>query len=434
MFELRDRHFHFKTNTLKVGLAILHCGFIIFCVYTLQRKWQVAPVKLFWGAFLFRLAAGISVGLVYTYYYSTNDTWLFFEDAKKFASVASEDFFYFLKALFDFDDAQNLPGLASHDQRSVFFIKIISIFCLLTRNNYWACTAYFSLFAFIISWRLHQKITQYLPESTFASALAFLFFPSVIFWSSGLEKESLALAGIYFLAIVFLSLMEDQKPPAYSWVLALPMSFVVWSLKYYWAVIFLMATLTALLLRFLSFRYSWIRNHAMPVWVALFFGIGLVLSFAHPNFYLEALREVIVSNYHAFAALSDPFNLIHYVYFEPTWTSLFLNSPWALFSGLFRPLLGEGHGLLGMAASIENFFLLVLFLGSLGNLIKAFRSPQQVSLLAAVSYCVVLCVFLALSTPNLGTLSRYRVGFLPFFVFMIAYRNPMLKWIANKIA
>jgi hypothetical protein len=42
-------------------------------------------------------------------------------------------------------------------------------------------------------------------------------------------------------------------------------------------------------------------------------------------------------------------------------------------------------------------------------------------------------VFLALSTPNFGTLSRYRAGFLPFFVFVIAYRNPIVEWVSDKI-
>jgi hypothetical protein len=374
------------------------------------------------------------LGLVYTYYYAAGDTWLFFEDARKFSALAREDFFSYLTALFDFSEHQPLINeLVNRDLRSIFFIKIISVFCLLSLDNYWVCTAYFSLLAFISAWGIHQKVVYIFPNSLTASALGFLFFPSVIFWSSGLEKESMALCGIYFLATLFLTLMSPGRPNKLFWLLCIPAGFVVWSLKYYWAIVFLISALTAFLMRFLISKFPWIKKFTMVVWIISFIGIGALLSFTHPNFYLDRFLEVIVSNYSEFEAISDPGNLIHYFQFDQTWTSIIINSPWALASGLFRPVIGEGQGLLGWVASVENFFLLVLFIGALQNFKKSLASSHVIILLAALSYCIVLCVFLALSTPNFGTLSRYRVGFLPFFVFVISYRSPMVAWVSNKI-
>ncbi len=433
MLELFYRHLHFKTKTVKIGLAILHFLLIFYCVYWLGKKWDVVTSKLFWGAFLFRLAAGISLGLIYTYYYSANDTWLFFENAQKFSLLAKNDFFSFLKALLDFGDDQNWPGLVNRDLRSIFFIKIISVFYLLSFGNYWVCASYFSLAAFISSWSLHRKIILIFPNSSIASGWAFLFFPSVVFWSSGLEKETLALCGVYFLTIVFLSVMSSEKLKINFLIFVIPSSFVLWSLKYYWALIFFISVVTALLLQFLILRFPIMKKYSIVVWFALFFGVGTALSFSHPNFYLSRFIEVIVSNNQAFAAISDHKNLIHYFQFEPTWTSIITNSPWALFAGLFRPLIGEGQGLLGLAASIENIFLMVLSVFAIANLKTGFASSHRIILFAALSYCAVLCIFLALSTPNFGTLSRYRVGFLPFFVFVVAYGNPMMNWISIKI-
>jgi hypothetical protein len=39
---------------------------------------------------------------------------------------------------------------------------------------------------------------------------------------------------------------------------------------------------------------------------------------------------------------------------------------------------------------------------------------------------MLLAIFLALSTPNFGTLSRYKIGFFPFLVFLTLYKNPLL--------
>jgi hypothetical protein len=38
-----------------------------------------------------------------------------------------------------------------------------------------------------------------------------------------------------------------------------------------------------------------------------------------------------------------------------------------------------------------------------------------------------------LSTPNFGTLSRYRIGFLPFIFLLIGIENPLLRWVTSKI-
>lgn len=418
---------------MKISLALLHVVVIFYCVYALGKKWNVVSSKLFWGAFLSRLVAGISLGLIYTFYYSASDTWQFFENAKKLSSIAYEDFYYYLKVLLNLNGNEVVQGLESEDLRSLFFIKIVSVLSLVSGGNYWVCAFYFSLGAFVSSWGLHRKIVSIYPNSFDASALAFLFFPSVVFWSSGLEKESLALCGIYFLATVFLTLMAEDKPSKFVWLFVIVACVVVWNLKYYWAIIFFVSIFSATIIRFIVLKFSRLKKYLIVVWVALFFGIGFVLSFTHPNFYLHRFLEVIVSNYEEFVSISNAKNLIHYFHFDQSWISMIINSPWALISGLFRPVIGEGQGILGFVASIENLLLLILFAGSLMNLNKKMTTPHRIILLATLSYCIVLCVFLALSTPNFGTLSRYRVGFLPFFVFVIAYGNPITKWMSDKL-
>ena len=419
---------------MNIPLAILNYALIFYCVYFLGKKWNALSNKIFWSAFLIRLIAGIALGIVYIHYYSTGDTWSFFNDAKIFSALARHDFVSYLNSLFDFSENQLIQSqLVNQEGRSIFFIKIISVFCLLGRDNYWVCAAYFSLLSFICAWMFHRQITIILPGATKQSALAFLFFPSVVFWSSGLEKESIALCGIYFLATSFLKIMSPAKPNKLFWLLIIPFGYVIWGLKYYWAIIFFDSIFTGLLIWFFASRSSMIKKNLILFWMLSFFGIGMLLSFMHPNFYLDQFLTVIISNYNDFAELSDPKNLIHYYQLEGTLTSLLINSPWALLSGLFRPMIGEGQGLLGFAASVENFLLLILFIGALLNLKKMFTSSHKVILWAAISYCMVLCVFLALSTPNFGTLSRYRVGFLPFFVFLMAYCNPIVNWISKKI-
>ncbi len=120
-------------------------------------------------------------------------------------------------------------------------------------------------------------------------------------------------------------------------------------------------------------------------------------------------------------------DLIYYDGFQSSVGSVLKNAPWALFSGLFRPFPWEAGTPLKLLISIENIFLMVLSATALVNVTRVLRSPNRLLLFSAALYVVLLCVFLALSTPNFGTLARYRVGFLPFFILLISTDNPLLN-------
>jgi hypothetical protein len=80
----------------------------------------------------------------------------------------------------------------------------------------------------------------------------------------------------------------------------------------------------------------------------------------HPNFYLSRFLDVLVTNHNDFVKISRPDAIIHYYQLTASWLSIFINAPWALCSGLFRPFIIEANGLIPTLASLENLVLLVL--------------------------------------------------------------------------
>lgn len=429
MLKLRYWNLYFKTS-LEITLAISHFIVIGFIAWLFARRWSAENNLLFWSSFIFHLIAGISVGLVYKYYYTSNDTWLFFDDASRLSIFARENFVGYIKMFFDFSDPQTLPGIITGDFRSLIFIKILSLFCFVSGNSYWVCAGYFALLSFFASWFLYQQVIQSFPDSSVAAAMAFLLFPSIVFWGSGIEKETLALASLYFLMGVCLRLTFNKKMNAFLWTLTVIANLILWALKYYCAGVFFIATVAAWMAFFFSKKNLIVRKYIIPVYLLLFAVTGVAASFLHPNFYLHRFLDVLVSNHDAFVKLSAEDNLIHFNQLKPTITSVISNAPWALLSGIFRPVIGEGHGALGFFASVENLLLLTLFASFWWNLKK--RLPITIPFLAVISYCTVLCIFLTLSTPNFGTLSRYRVGFLPFLVFVFSYRNTLVDYLTRK--
>lgn len=289
-------------------------------------------------------------------------------------------------------------------------------------------SVYFSAFSFTTAWVLVTKVANTFPQARAAAIFGVLLFPSVVLWSSGIIKESLAMAGLFYLAYIVVRLWARERlNPLHLMGTAISLWFL-WNLKYYYLAVFLPVTITTLLLQFLSKRISLTQTAPkIALWLIIFMLPVFMVSLLHPNFDLRLVMQVIVLNYNEYQAISASEDAIQYGSLQPTLLSMALNSPWALVSGLFRPFLWEADNLMQVIAAIENLFLLVLSLNALRRLKSFFYSPYRLMAFQVVVYVVLLCVFLALSTPNFGTLSRYRVGFLPFLVTLLVAGNPMFN-------
>jgi len=195
------------------------------------------------------LYVGVALGLVYMYYYNANDTWHFFEDAKTLSALARTNWIDYLNFLFTGNAHDSIwQALFYTQERSLFLVKFISVLAWLRKfisvlawlsaDSYWTCALYFSTISFLAAWTLFSVIIRFFENAKPAAALAFLFFPSVVFWSSGLVKETLALAGIFWLSSVILRHIKSESITIGQVVISFIALWIAWNLKYYWAALF----------------------------------------------------------------------------------------------------------------------------------------------------------------------------------------------------
>lgn len=416
---------------MNIVLALVNLLAIIGFATGFQRAFVLgSQKKVYWSVFLIKWLAAMSLGLVYLFHYPGGDTWTYFEEAKKLSTLAKVNFSQYWQLLFTNNDTSTVTHLLYVHDRSFLFVKFVSFLNLISGDNYWITSSYFSLGSFFSSWFLFYQLKKFIPDSTHAVALAIFFFPSVLFWSSGLLKETMAVAALYFLTAILVKLLNSTKVSAAQWVLVFLSLWVGWSMKYYWLGIFVCAWFSSLILGILVRKQKIPNGNLFISWVSFFLAFALIASFSHPNFRLERIMEVIATNHNQFVSQSTPEALIHFHNLQPTWTSMVINSPWAFFSGVLRPLPFEATGLLSFLASLENLFIGVMIFSFLLRGRKSICSFT----LPVLIFGTTLCIFLALSTPNFGTFSRYRVGFLPFLIFVFSYRNPLLNYLTRRLS
>ena len=402
-----------------VSLAI-----IMALAYRVARRALPRHRPAFWLGWAARLVGGVGVGALYHYYYGLGDTLLFFEQGSALAHTAVEDPSHYLAHLWGGQVATAQEGVV-FEPRTGFFIKLVSVVSLVTFSNYWAASLWFSFAAFLCAWRLTQHVSILLPDGRLAAYVAFLFFPSVVFWGAGIIKEAVALAAIFYLAATVLKIHSRQKVHVEEWLLSGVSVWMAWSLKYYWCVVFVAVAASLLAVQRLTDQHRWSAIRSLTTWLSLFVCLVIVSSSIHPNFYPHRLFSVIVENYEAFQRAGGP-SVVTYPHLQANFWGIVYSAPWALVTGLFRPFLFDVHNGLSAFAALENLFLLALAISIPYRKVWSGSKRWRLMVVALTVYVFVLAVFLALSTPNLGTLVRYRVGFLPFFVFLLALSNPWL--------
>jgi hypothetical protein len=411
-----------------VIVLLLNSLVIGFLSWLISKKMETPVKKMFWAALLLKLMAGIMLGLVYTYYYKESDTFQFFADARVLNAFAKEHPLHYFDFLWT--DDVNFPvwDMLQHLQsRSLFFVKFLSLINFITGENYWISSLWFSFLSFLGCWYLFRQLTDLIKDAIPPAAISLLFFPSFVFWGSGIIKESIAIGALSFIVGFFLKLLTRQRPIIIEWLLMPVAAYFLWNLKYYWAAVLFPTLITSLVMVYGVFPFFKLRAiMQFIVWMAFFTVFCIGTSFLHPNFSLEVLLEVIVDNHHQFINVSKEDGVIHFYQLTASWLSVVLNAPWAFLSGLFRPFITESVSGLKLVSALENLLLLILCITNLKNLKRINSSPYQLIIYSAMVYVALLCIFLALSTPNLGTLSRYRIGFLPVFLLLIFYGNPLL--------
>ncbi len=417
---------------MKLLIPILASLLVLWLLWLVYRT--EAHRRLFVSALLAKVVGALAVRWLYFSHYGSGDTIGYWMDARTIADrwlinpMETLGFYWNEESI----GSEWVQYLMYHTDRSIFFTKFAALIALISSGNYWLMSIFLAALSFAGAWYLFKRVIEYFPQSLFPASLALLFWPSVVVWSSGVIKESVALTALFFVTGLLLRILKGYPVSFGEWILAALCLWSGWSLKYYWFAVWIpVAATTILVARITSskpayYRYQWL------FWSVTFGLMLLAVTSFHPNFHLSRIVAVIYENNQEFVRISEHY--IRYPDLQPSAWSMLVNAPMALISSLYRPIPGETYNFLYVLASVENFGLMILTLWMLPFLRQLKTTHWGQVTLPALVYIALEAVLLGLSTPNLGTLSRYRIGFMPFFVFVLLYQNEYLRRRGSGIA
>jgi hypothetical protein len=325
--------------------------------------------------------------------------------------------------------------LIYHGYSNTFFTaKILSVLNLASNSTNWGNGLYLSLFCFVAGWMLTRTVAQVFPQTPAGAVLVgFLAWPMVAYWTAGITKESLVLGSATGLvAIVVQWLYGNKSVSLISIIGFIVLAALQFKMRYFFAALLFAALGGLVLMRLLELlgvtrRWVLVTAFAAVIGAGVWVSSEVTLVFRTNRITLQLLR-----NYNQLTRESEGKPRIVFAEFRPTTESALRNAPQAAWEALSRPWFWEG-GALYKVAGLENLALLaVLAVAVVATLRgRAGRLPFAV-VVALLFYCVALAVLLGLSTPNLGTLNRYRAALLP-FVLWLALQNDYAARVLRRL-
>lgn len=309
------------------------------------------------------------------------------------------------------------------------FASLIVGSSLYTKSLLFALPSFAGKLGFYFGFKAH------LPKPYHSRALfACLMVPSLIFWSVGILKESVAVAG---LGLMFLLIARFIKSPKLEpWLLAIGATGAVMAAFSKAYVFFPLAIGGAVW--FFAERSK--QAHGIIKWRLRYVALGgvlivvalLALGRFFPDYSVHNLAEETTQLQNAYTRIEagSTIEMTQVRVEDGGFRGQLTNAPIALISSLFRPFIFESRNAAMLVNSLETSALILLLLliitrrGVGSSIAMARKEPL---LVFCVVYVFIFAVSVGLAAPNLGTLSRYRVPMLPAYWFLLLALLPLSK-------
>ena len=231
--------------------------------------------------------------------------------------------------------------------------------------------------------------------------------PSVIFWCSGLLKDSLVLAG---LALIFAAVINTQKSVAKRLIVGIPAFVLVLLTKYY--------VVTALIPALFLFLLLKLKPKLRVVsFIALIF---IILGVIYLGLAEDAIQMLWSKREEALksAILGEARSMAFYTPVED-WAQFGAEMLPSVWRGLMGPL-GDtsGGGPFVWMAAAESVLLLLC----LGLFVWSGKRRLDHFAWSILLFTLLLAFIVGFTTPVTGGLLRYKTAYLPFLMYVLTER------------
>ncbi|MBS1512382.1 MAG: hypothetical protein JST86_16155 [Bacteroidetes bacterium] len=319
-------------------------------------------------------------------------------------------------------------------ENNYMVVKVAIVLCFFTFSSFLVINLIIGFIAFLGSWQLYLLFLKLYPAIHKHLAIACLCIPTVLFWSSGIGKDTICMASLGFLSKALFDILIEKKRVLLNFIISVFAIYLIYSIKSYIIISYLPPFLFFLGMHAIKVT----QNDLLKLLFRIFIPLSLIIiaifviqnsEILFQDYSSEKILDSVSKTQNAFSNQSNSFDGAFFSLgeFNGSITGLIKMAPIAIATTFFRPFLWESRNLIMLLSSIESMLLLLftisIFLKKRG-LVTFFK---QFFFNPLVFYCLVFSLvfaaFIGVTTFNFGSLVRYKIPCTPFFIIGLVIIN-----------
>lgn len=398
--------------------------------------------RYFIPALTVKIIGAIAVGLIYQFYYGGGDTFNYFNNSKQIWEAFKESPTLAMSLIFagnqytsdNFQYASLMYFF--HDTSSYFVVRVAGLFDIFTFHTYSATATLFAVFSFSGLWAMYKGFYDLHKGLHVEFALAIFFIPSVFFWGSGLLKDTLTLGALGWATYATIRIFFHRKYSIIPHIVILILAcYTVYTIKIYILLCFFPAIILWIFLYWRKIIPSaMLRALLTPIMIAIAVVLGYFALVAvgedNKRYSLEALGQTaeITANYLYYISEKQGGSSYTLGDFDYSVTGMIKKLPLAINVTLFRPYLWEAKNPIMLLSALESLALLIFTIVILVRT-KFLFTLKKID--PTITFCLVFAISFAFavgfSTYNFGSLVRYKIPLIPFYLIGLFVLNHYSK-------
>ena len=316
-----------------------------------------------------------------------------------------------------------------NEENNYMVARLTAIFSFFTFNRYLLNNLFFSMLAFTGIWHLFKFFYGLYPHLYKQIAIAVLFLPNFVFWSSGVLKDPVCIGALGWITYALYEVLVKKKRLLRNTVILFIAGYLLAILKLYILVSYVPIFFLFIVLKNISFvNNKFLRILLVPVLLILsvtgFLAITNKMAEEMNKFAITELANNMTKTQNAYSAVlhgnDSKFSLG--VEFDGSPLSLLKMAPAAIIATLFRPFIWEVRKISQLLSALESLGLLLFTFFTIWKvgILFFFRNIiKDPAILYCFFFAILFALFVGATTPNFGTLVRYKIPCMPFYIMAI---------------
>jgi hypothetical protein len=420
---------------------------LFYFIFSARRKNYTDPVLKHYHkqGFWIKIVAVMAFTFFNTMLSVGDSFLLFFTEGTNICHMILKDFsqikwLYLPSSEFDQTLLKNPANMGYLKNENNYMIaRITAMLSFVSFSKYLILNLFFSMLSYSGVWRLYRFFYEQYPHLHKQLAIAILYLPTFVFWSSGILKDPICTGALGWLTYALYESFYKKKDLLKNVIIIFISGYLLYVIKVYILISYVPFFVLFLVLK----NVNLIKSRFMRIG----FVVGLiVVAITMFTTVMQQLAGTLgayggndvtknISIYQkAYAEQEDvgsSFSLG--VEYDGSVQSLLKIAPAAIVATLFRPFLWESKKISTLFSSIESMFILfftlsVLYKAGPVNFVRSIAKDPTV--LYCLLFSLLFALFVGATTANFGTLVRYKIPCMPFYVaamFIIQDRINKLK-------